>query len=212
MPGTDDDGWLLAGSSDVGEITDYYDRWATDYDGDLDGWTYRAPEVVAALVTEHAPDAGVVLDAGCGTGLSGRALRAAGLAAELHGVDVSTSSLEVAGRSGVYTSLAPANLQEPLVFESDRFDALVCVGVMTYVPDVEACWREFCRVVRPGGVIVVTQREDLWEPRDCAAVVERVAVDGAWEVISVSGPEPYLPGNDDYADRIGVHYVCARVR
>jgi hypothetical protein len=31
---------------------------------------------------------------------------------------------------------------------------LVCAGVMTYLPDVEAVWREFARVVRAGGLVV----------------------------------------------------------
>lgn len=32
-----------------------------------------------------------------------------------------------------------------------------------------------------------------------------------WEPIEVTEPRAYLPGNDDYADRIGVRYVVCRV-
>ena len=206
-----DDGWLLQGSADPADVAAYYDEWAQRYDADLDGWAYRAPAVVAGVVMEHAPQAHIVLDAGCGTGRSGRALRSAGYRRELHGIDVSEDSLVIARKSDAYSSVAPGNLQEPVAFETDSFDALICVGVMTYVPEVEACWREFCRVVRPGGVIVVTQREDLWEPRQCRSVVERMHEDGTWEPFWVSEAEPYLPDNEEFGAEIGVYYVAARV-
>lgn len=209
---TSDDGWLLQGSADPAEVAAYYDDWADRYDTDLQDWAYRAPAVAASVLIANAPAAGSILDAGCGTGLSGRALRVAGFAGTLHGIDLSESSLTIARESGAYDKVSIANLQERLAFEDNSFDALGCVGVMTYVPDVEACWREFCRVVRPGGVVVTTQRQDLWEPRDSQGVIDRLAADGSWVPIWVSDPQPYLPNNDDYAHQIGVHYVAATVR
>lgn len=210
-PGADDGGWLLAGNVDPVAVTAYYDQWAARYDAELGEWAYEAPRVAASLVMRHTPIAQVVLDAGCGTGLCGRALRAAGYVNELHGIDLSDESLTVAAASGAYTLVSTANLQEPLGYATDMFDALVCVGVMTYVPDVESCWREFARSVRSGGIIVVTQRDDLWEERSCQRIVDELAHESVWEPIWVSEPEPYLPGNADFGDRIGVRYVATRV-
>merc|ERR1740121_2330851 len=53
-----------------------YDSWAADYDAALRSWSYPAPKRTAALLAEYLPSVrdGVVLDAGCGTGLSGEAL------------------------------------------------------------------------------------------------------------------------------------------
>lgn len=207
----DEHRWLLEGSGDPAEVAGYYDAWAGSYDSDLDGWAYSAPDVVARYVNAHAAAARTILDAGCGTGRAGIALREIGFTGELHGVDVSAASLPVAEATGEYDSLAVADLQQPLSFDDDTFDVLVCVGVMTYLPDVEATWREFSRVVRSGGLVVATQRSDLWEARDCTAVVDRLTEDGTWEPLEVTEPRPYLPGNDDYADQIGVHYVVCRV-
>lgn len=201
----------MNGSADPADITAYYDAWAERYDADLDEWAYRAPRIVAGVVLERIHDVTAVFDAGCGTGMVGSALRAAGYEGVIDGVDLSEASLAVARRSGVYTSLAPANLQEPLAFEDDCFDALTCVGVMTYVPDVEACWREFCRIVRPGGVVAFTQRQDLWEPRQCRAAIETLRNEGVWDPFWISDAQPYLPDNDDFGDQIGVHYVAAIV-
>jgi ubiquinone/menaquinone biosynthesis C-methylase UbiE len=141
----------------------------------------------------------------------GQALRAAGMRGEIVGTDVSHGSLGVAERTGAYTSVAPADLRERLPAPDDRFDAVVCVGVMTYVPDVEAVWREFARVVRPGGVVVFTQRDDVWEERDCAAVVDRLTTAGVWVPLEVTEPRPYLPGNTGGLAPVGVRYVTARV-
>lgn len=209
-PGVDDGGWLKAGAADPDDVASYYDRWARGYDDELATWSYDAPSIVAGLTLEAVPDARSVLDAGCGTGLVGRTLREAGYQHELFGVDISDESLAVAREAGGYTDLRLANLQTGLEFDDDRFDALVCVGVMTYVPDVERCWREFARVVRSGGVVVVTQRDDLWDERDCQGVVDRLAADGVWSPLLVTEARSYLPGNPDFGDEIGVRYVVAR--
>jgi ubiquinone/menaquinone biosynthesis C-methylase UbiE len=205
------DDWLLQGSTDPGEIAGRYDEWAESYDADLDSWAYQAPVVVARLVVTHHPEAGSVLDAGCGTGLVGRALRATGFTGRIEGLDVSRSSLRVAHRSGAYDALGPADLQQPLDVTEDAVDVLVCAGVMTYLPDVEAVWREFARVVRPGGLVVTTQREDLWIPRDCQGVIDRLEAEGVWTSLDSRGPAAYLPEARGDLAAIGCYYVSARI-
>ena len=203
--------WLHHGSSDPGEVADRYDEWAKAYDDDLASWSYQAPTVVAETVVSSHPDAGSVLDVGCGTGLVGRALRARGFAGELHGRDISEASLEIAQRSGAYDSLEQADLQQRLAFEDDSLDVVVCVGVMTYLPEVEAVWREFARVARPGGLVVVTQREDLWHQRDCPAVVDRLQDEDVWTPLEITGPAPYLPVGYGGTPSVGCYYLTARV-
>lgn len=213
MAGDDDDAqrWLVAGGDDVGEIRSQYDDWAPTYDDEVDGWHYRAPEVAAGLLLEHGGDPGPVLDAGCGTGLVGQALRSSGCAATIHGADASAESLELAAVRGIYEDLTVVDLQQPLPWPDARFGSAVCVGVMTYVPDVEGCWREFARVVRPGGVVVATQRDDIWDDHATQEAIDRLADDGVWTPVVVTGPRPYLPGNADFGDEIGVRYVVMRV-
>lgn len=211
MPSVNDDGWLTAGSTDPIEVRAFYDEWATRYDADLADWDYRAPDRIAGLLAAHSDLTAGVLDAGCGTGLSGRALRDAGFSGAVIGVDLSSSSLDVAESSGAYTRVQLASLHDGLPFDDGSFGALACIGVLTYVPDVEAAWREFCRVVAVGGVVAFTQREDTWIERDCAATLERLAAERVWEPIEVSEPEPYLPGLDDEMGDIGAHYVACRV-
>jgi predicted TPR repeat methyltransferase len=203
--------WLHQGTSDPAEVAGRYDDWASGYDDDLASWSYQAPEVVAEIVVSRQPTAGLVLDVGCGTGLVGRALRARGFEGQLRGLDISQESLEVARRSGAYDSAEHADLQQPLPVQDDSVDALVCVGVMTYLPEVERVWREFARVARPGGLVVATQREDLWEPRDCRAVVDRLQAEGVWTPLEVTGPAPYLPDGYGGTPAVNCYYLTARI-
>ncbi len=203
--------WLDRGTSDPRAVTERYDQWAQSYDDDLAAWSYQAPEVVAETVVSRHPAAESVLDVGCGTGLVGRTLRARGFAGRLLGLDLSQASLELAREHGGYDSLDPADLQQPLALEDDIVDAVVCVGVMTYLPEVEAVWREFARVARPDGIVVVTQREDLWTERSCQAVVDRLESEGVWTPEDITGPAPYLPEGYGGTTAVRCYYLTARV-
>jgi len=164
-----------------------------------------------AQITSSFPRPIFVLDVGCGTGLVGRALRSRGFAGRLAGLDISEASYTVARQSGAYDALEPADLQQRLAVEDDSVDVVVCVGVMTYLPDVEAVWRELAWVVRRGGVVVVTQREDLWDARGCQEVVDRLEDEGVWTPVDITGPAPYLPEGYGGTPPVGCYYLTARM-
>jgi predicted TPR repeat methyltransferase len=166
---------------------------------------------VGEAVLAERPDAESVLDVGCGTGLVGRALRERGFAGRLIGLDLSSASLEIARNAGRYDALARADLQHRLPVADAQVGVVVCVGVMTYLPEVEAVWREFARVTGPGGLVVVTQREDLWDQRGCAEVVDRMQADGVWEPLEITGPAPYLPDGYGGTPAVACVYLSARV-
>ena len=152
-----------------------------------------------------------MLDVGCGTGLVGQALRARAYAGRLLGLDISQASLDLAREGGAYDALEPADLQQRLPVDDDSADAVVCVGVMTYLPEVEAVWRELARVAAPGGIVVVTQREDLWHDRECQAVVDRLHAEGVWTPLEVTGPAPYLPEGYGGTPAVACYYLTAQV-
>lgn len=207
--GDDEHDWLRDPDAEVAEIAEKYDDWAPTYDEELAGWDYRAPVGVASVLAAAGPPRGRVLDVGCGTGLSGRALRTVGFD-HLVGVDLSPASLEIAAASGVYEAVREVDLtSSPIPFDDDSFTALTCVGVLTYVPDTGAVVREFCRVVEPGGHIVFTQREDVWDDRGDRRTLDALAADGRCEIAEISGPLPYVPGSEDIGD-LGMMLVHLR--
>lgn len=205
-----DHSWLTKMSTDSEETAAYYDAWADNYDETLAQWNYRSPAIVASMLKPEVSPDDRVLDAGCGTGLSGKALHAAGFQ-RVTGIDISQASLDVAALTGVYERLLQVNMQQlPLPLQTGEFAAAQCVGVLTYVPDTGAILREFCRVVRPGGLIAFTQREDLFNERNVAGVLRALEDDALLTRLSVSEPKAYLPGNADYADDVKVIYCLCR--
>jgi len=192
-------------------VADRYNEWAQGYDDDLTSWSYQAPTVVAATVVTRHPEAGSALDVGCGTGLVGRALRTRGFTGQILGLDISQASIEIARQCGAYDSVEHADLQQRLPFQDDSVDAVVCVGVMTYLPDVETVWREFARVAGPGGLVVATQREDLWHTRRCQAVVNRLHDEDVWRALEITGPAPYLSKSYGGTPEVDCYYLTALV-
>jgi 2-polyprenyl-3-methyl-5-hydroxy-6-metoxy-1,4-benzoquinol methylase len=207
-----DHSWLKRGGTSSGEVAKTYDDWAASYERTLADWDYRAPADAAQLLRARAPAGAAILDAGCGTGLTGMALRRAGFRGPIDGIDISLPSLREAEKHGLYRTLEPADLQQPPLAVADAaYDALICIGVLTYVRDSAACLREFARIVRPGGTVLISQRDDLFADRAFAATISALAGAGVFSGAAISGPQPYLPANPDFGADIQVIYATLTV-
>jgi 2-polyprenyl-3-methyl-5-hydroxy-6-metoxy-1,4-benzoquinol methylase len=100
------------------------------------------------------PETGRILDAGCGTGLTGNALKNMGYK-DITGIDISRKSILLAQKAGAYSQLKQLDLQtQPFPFNQGEFDAVNCIGVLTNIKDPRPLFKEFCRIVRPSGYIV----------------------------------------------------------
>lgn len=97
---------------------------------------------------------------------------------------MSEHSLEVARSGGYYSDVHLVDLnQPPFPFDEHQFSAAVCIGVLSYVADVEDVSREFIRLVNPGGIVVLTQRSDLFQNRRTKEVWQGLAGVG-WRRLS----------------------------
>jgi len=188
-----------------------YDEWACDYDRELASWGYEAPEHAAGLLKGHLPgfEDSAILDCGCGTGLTGEALRAAGAQGSLTGLDASKSSLDTAKQKNVYDRLEYADLNKQLPLDDESVDGILCIGVLTYLEEA-AIFKEWLRVLQSGGVVVFTSRDDFWQSRGIAEMLNRLELEGRWEPLHVSQPMPYLPGHPDFADKVKAVYGVYR--
>ena len=161
------------------ELGRAYAQWAEDYDADLvQRMGYAAPGVAAAQLQALVRDRDArILDAGCGTGLVGEALHALGYRA-LIGLDYSEAMLEQARRKAVYRSVHQGDLMARLDFEDAAFDAVICVGTFTLGHIGPSAFGELLRVVRPGGHLCFTVRDEAWDQDDYAGALEALVSAG----------------------------------
>lgn len=110
---------------------EFFDAWAETYDEEVAESGYAAPRRCArALAAAKAGRDQPVLDLGCGTGLSGVALRAEGFSV-IDGWDPSTEMLRRAEKRDVYRVLRQIEADEPLTLAAGSYAAVVAVGVLS---------------------------------------------------------------------------------
>lgn len=200
---------LKDGSTNSTAIAAYYDEWAETYDATLKSWDYQAPDDAAATLGAHLKSGDKILDVGCGTGMFAKAM-SRHLDCHIEGIDISAASLEIAKKQGGYDRVQCHDLQtNPLPVPDNAFDAAACVGVMTYIEDAAGLLADLCRVVRPGGYLLFTQRDDRWVEKDFDSLITSFEERKLWTPLNVSKAKPYLPNNDDFRDSIRViHALC----
>jgi demethylmenaquinone methyltransferase / 2-methoxy-6-polyprenyl-1,4-benzoquinol methylase len=97
-----------------------------------------------------------LLDVATGTGLLARAaLRVVGPSGAVVGVDPSRGMLEQNRRAGMVRLVQ--GRAEALPFENARFDGLTMGFALRHVPDLGVTFREFLRVLKPGGRVVILE-------------------------------------------------------
>jgi predicted TPR repeat methyltransferase len=189
------DGYLGAvyGATSTAELAQHYDGWAKSYDADMARAGYRHPSIALALMARHLPcGATPVLDAGAGTGLLGEWLGIMGYA-HVEALDISEGMLAVAASKGCYAALHRAALGGPLPFADNHFAAIVAVGVFSTGHVGANGLDELIRICRPGGVLVLTVKNTLWES-GFASRLAAFARSGTLAVIEETVPYISMPG------------------
>ncbi|WP_299699512.1 methyltransferase domain-containing protein [uncultured Tateyamaria sp.] len=105
-----------------------YDDWATSYEAEVAENGYATPGRCAEALQKYVTDLSApILDFGCGTGLSGLALKLAGFEV-IDGVDLSAEMLEGAHAKGVYRHLDQIVAGGAL--PRDDYSAMAAIGVI----------------------------------------------------------------------------------
>lgn len=101
---------------------------------------------------------GRALDAACGTGRHAEYLVELGY--DVVGVDVSLAMLEIA-RAKVPSARLEIGLLEALPLDDGSVDLVTCSLALTHVPDLAPVMREFARVLRPGGQVLLSDMHPI---------------------------------------------------
>lgn len=115
----------------------------------------KAIEKRFCLIKKKVPRAGKLLDVGCGFG----SYPLAEVADVVVGVDINRDYLLLASSSGVAAIQSDAEL---LALKDRVFDAVTCIETIEHIPGDERALCEFWRVLKPGGVLVITAPNSLF--------------------------------------------------
>jgi SAM-dependent methyltransferase len=133
--------------------------WTGDAAWFLESGRLAAESITSALARHGADPAelGALLDFGCGCGRVTRRWATLG-AVEIVGSDTSAEAIEWCRANLPFARFETNRLEPPLAFRADAFDAVYALSVFTHLPlDLQRAWAgELARVLRPGGLLLVT--------------------------------------------------------
>ena len=115
------------GTNDSREL---YASWASTYDNEVQKNGYVTPERVAnALKDIVTNQSELILDYGCGTGLSGFALQAVGFV-NIDVLDVSQEMVTLAKKKSIYKKLTVFDPSTKIPVQADQYKIITAIGVI----------------------------------------------------------------------------------
>ena len=189
---TPDDRWsddFLTGAYGLDGLADalaFYGEWAEAYDERMEQRLgYVAPRLIAERLARHLDDrAAVILDVGCGTGLTSHYLADLGFTT-FDGVDVSPGMLDKARERGIYRALFEMDITEPMDMLDAAYDAAVSSGTFTLGHVGAAPIDEIWRVLKPGALFACTFHKDIWAPQGFEASFAALEDAGALRPVEI---------------------------
>ena len=176
------------------DLRDFYDDWAASYDAEVGDNGYVTPRRVAEAMATHIPLTTTVLDYGCGTGLSGLALRAVGFKT-LDGLDPSEEMLEGARSKQVYRALDLVDVADPAPIPVNMYVAIACIGVISTGAAPPETLHMVMEALRGGGYLSLSFNDHaLEDPAYEGALNKWLDTDLARLLFKEHGP--HLPGRD----------------
>jgi len=103
-----------------------------------------------------------ILDFGCGDGLMSYYLAYYFNRSKVHGIDISSESIEIA-KSFNYKNIEFSAITNKIDFSDNYFDIICAAGVFHHIPpDEHKLWaKELIRVLKPGGICVIFELNPL---------------------------------------------------
>jgi ubiquinone/menaquinone biosynthesis C-methylase UbiE len=175
----------------------YHDVAAADYDAKwgIDFGEKGRRQVLGklrkALGSEPEAPFGSALEIGAGTGYFTLNLMLAGLIREAVATDISHGMLSALSDTARSLGLEVRTVRteaERLPFPDESFDLVFGHAVLHHLPDLEASFAEFARVLRPGGTVVFCGEPSRYGDR-LAALPKRAAIHAApvWRTLIGAG-------------------------
>jgi len=171
----------------------FYAKWARTYDEELRQVGYASPGHVAEAMADAVHDTdGPLLDLGCGTGLSGEALRDAGITC-LDGSDFSAEMLAAAKTKDVYRTLIQSDLAKPIPAEKGDYQNCTAVGVFSPGHAPPEMIASVIDVLQPGGCFGFTLNDHALAEKHYEAAIDNLVSHDRIEITSKAYVD-HIPG------------------
>ncbi len=178
---------------DPERVNAYYEDCARSYNRDVESAGYSGPTISARLLRRHRPDTGIeILDAGCGTGLAGLALRALGYRCA-DGFDLSASMAAEARAAGCYREVRGDIdiMQASQAYAGVTYDALLAVGVFTLGHVPPGALLELLSLTSGNGVLVLSTRTHYYDATGFQQLIDDLLGAGRIELLQLLENAPY---------------------
>ncbi len=136
------------------QIRDEFDRSSSDDEHFPATIDPRIAHVQAILKWFGDLEGKAVLDVGCGKGRFARVLQERHPMAQIHGLDISPEMLKFVP-VGIATQ---AGLMTALPYPAERFDFVYATESLEHAVEIELAVSEMCRVLKPGGKLVIIDK------------------------------------------------------
>ncbi len=176
------------------ETKTFYGKWAQTYEAEISQNGYVTPMRCATALATFATDRDLpVLDVGCGTGLSGLALKTAGFS-HIDGSDLSAEMLVKAkSREGLYKNMWQVDPDNPFPFEKGAYAIMTAVGVLAISHAPPEMIDQVLEKLPAGGLFVFSLDDHtLGEPGYEQRIMEHIDCGSAALMFRELGP--HLPG------------------
>jgi ubiquinone/menaquinone biosynthesis C-methylase UbiE len=153
-----------------------HDVYAAEYDKQVEAYQVHIADLLFGLSYEYIHPGMRVLDVGIGSGLSALLFAKAGL--KISGIDFSSTMLDICRAKRITDDLILHDIEQaPWPYPDTIFDALVCCGVLHFLPALEIFFSEAKRVLKKNGLCAFTTKY-LSVPADEGTKATQQTIDG----------------------------------
>ena len=140
-----------------------YKAWSKNYDCDFaQNNYYKSPQNVVKYFLKYSRKGdSPILDVGAGTGLISIHLKKYS-SSILHAIDISKEMLDQAEQKKSYEKIIVADLNQKLKIADNVYGAILSAGTFTHGHLGPNIFGELLRIVKPGGLFVITIHEEVF--------------------------------------------------
>ncbi|MGV6805078.1 MAG: class I SAM-dependent DNA methyltransferase [Ruegeria sp.] len=177
----------------------HYQKWAASYEDEVGEHGYATPGRVAEALWTYFPQGQTpILDFGCGTGLSGVALKHAGFQV-VDGMDPTAEMLKGAKAKGVYRNLHAFEITDPNPIKQGSYQAITAIGVIGAGAAPPETFDLLMKALPKGGMLAFSFNDHtLEDPTYTGRLNEWLDMGAARLLFREHGP--HLPGLDLKSD------------